>query len=66
MTRVIKAEWDSDNNFIHVTYAGGHTVTIPLSILEANLPNLTQASESRLTWLAEHEPLDYARMAVNG
>lgn len=49
MTRVIKADWDNDNNIIHVAYAGGHIVTIPLSILEANLPNLTPASESRLT-----------------
>ena len=65
MTRVIKATLDDDNNTIQATYAGGHIVSIPLPI-GSQSANITPASESRLIWLAEHDPLDYARMAVNG
>ena len=64
--RTIKScEFNNDNACVEIIYDNGGKVIIYTPMIEESL-RTTVYSRSKLDWLIENEPLEYARMVFDG
>lgn len=65
MNPVKSCEYNMDTACVDVIYTNGGTLSIYTPMVEESL-RTTIHSRSKLDWLIENEPLEYARMVIDG
>ena len=65
MKTIKSCAFNIDTACVDVVYANGSTLSIYTPIIEESLRTTVQ-SRSKLDWLIENEPMEYARMVLDG
>ena len=65
MKSIKSCEFNIDNACIEIIYDNGNIVSLYTPMIEESL-RTTLHSRSKLDWLIENEPLEYARMVMDG
>ncbi|MCL2002743.1 MAG: DUF6061 family protein [Oscillospiraceae bacterium] len=65
MKTIKPCEFNIDNAYVEILYDNGGKVSIYTPMIEESL-RTTVYSRSKLDWMIENEPLEYARMVING
>jgi hypothetical protein len=65
MNAIKSCEFNMDTACVDIVYCSGGTVSIYTPMIEESL-RTTVCSRSKLDWLIENAPLEYAEMALDG
>ena len=65
MTNIKSCEFNIDTACVDVVYENGGTLSIYTPLIEESM-RTTIYSRSKLNWLIDNAPLEYAQMVLNG